>query len=107
MIRDEETKRHLAREHSLPMFEEAMFDAVVGRRVLIYQPDSTEAVWRLVRVLRPGGRMLFHEHDTVTVENGRVSLPLHDRVRGWLRDMLAFEGADLHMGLPLPVRYSN
>jgi ubiquinone/menaquinone biosynthesis C-methylase UbiE len=82
----------------LPMFEGNTFDAVVGRRVLMYQPDPIGAVRRLARVLRPGGRMLFHEHDTVAVENCRASLPLHDRVRNWLRDMLSTEGAELHMG---------
>ena len=88
-------------DFDLSMSEQGMFDAVVGRRVLMYQPDPVRAVRQLTRALRPGGRMLFHEHDTVRVEDARTSLPLHDRVRTWLREMLASEGANVHMGFDL------
>lgn len=37
----------------------------------------------------------------VGVTDGRASLPLHDRVRSWLREMLRLEGANLHMGFDL------
>jgi len=85
----------------LPVPEGTPVDAAVGRRVLMYQPDPVESVRQLARVVRPGGIVFFHEHDTVPVADPRVSLPLHDEVRGWLRDMLAGEGAHLHMGLDL------
>jgi ubiquinone/menaquinone biosynthesis C-methylase UbiE len=40
------------------------FDAIIGRRVLMYQPDSMAAVAKLAHLLRPGGLVAFQEHDT-------------------------------------------
>jgi SAM-dependent methyltransferase len=76
-------------------------DAAVGRRVLMYQPDAVNAVTQLARAVRPGGLVAFHEHDTIPVNDGRALLPLHDQVRGWLREMLRHEGANLNMGFDL------
>lgn len=81
--------------------ERGTLDAVVGRRVLMYQPDAAQAVTQLTDAVRSGGVIAFHEHDMVTVSDGRTSLPLHDRVRSWLREMLHLEGANLRMGFDL------
>ena len=81
--------------------EAGLFDAVVGRRVLMYQRDSVEAIRRLARVLRPGGLMVFQEHDTTMVPASLLPMPLHQRVQGWMRQTLEREGADLHMGFNL------
>src|ERR1044072_750491 len=64
--------------------ERGTLDAVVGRRVLMYQPDAAQAVAQLTDAVRSGGIIAFHEHDMVTVSDGRTSFPLHDRVRSWL-----------------------
>jgi SAM-dependent methyltransferase len=76
-------------------------DAVVGRRVLMYQSDAAQAVAQLADAVRTGGVIAFHEHDMVAISDDRASLPLHDRVRSWLREMLRLEGANLHMGFEL------
>jgi SAM-dependent methyltransferase len=81
--------------------ERGTLDAVVGRRVLMYQPDAARAVAQLTDAIRPGGIIAFHEHDMVGIKGSRASLPLHDRVRSWLREMLRCEGANLHMGFEL------
>jgi SAM-dependent methyltransferase len=81
--------------------EHRTLDAAVGRRVLMYQADAPQAVAQLARAVRTGGVIAFHEHDTVAVADSRTSLPLHDRVRSWLREMLRREGANLHMGFEL------
>jgi ubiquinone/menaquinone biosynthesis C-methylase UbiE len=81
--------------------EHGTLDAAVGRRVLMYQPDAPQSVAWLARAVRPGGVIAFQEHDTVEVTDRRTGLPLHDRVRSWLREMLRREGANLHMGLDL------
>jgi SAM-dependent methyltransferase len=81
--------------------ERGTLDAVVGRRVLMYQPDAAQAVAQLTNAVRSGGIVAFHEHDMVVVQDGRTSLPLHDLVRSWLRAMLRLEGANLHMGFDL------
>lgn len=78
-----------------------LVDAAVGRRVLMYQANPVRAVQQLVRVVRPGGLVLFHEHDTVTVKGPGKGLPLHDEVRGWFWNMLRGEGARLNMGFEL------
>lgn len=81
--------------------ERGTLDAVIGRRVLMYQSNAAQAVAQLAIAIRPGGVIAFHEHDMVAISNGPTSLPLHDRVRSWLREMLRVEGANLHMGFEL------
>jgi SAM-dependent methyltransferase len=39
------------------------FDAIVGRLVLLYQPDPARAIRHVLRFLRPGGIAVFHEID--------------------------------------------
>ena len=85
----------------VPFAGRGTLDAVIGRRVLMYQSDAAHAVVQLADAIRTGGVIAFHEHDTVAISDGRTSLPLHDRVRSWLRDMLRAEGANLHMGFEL------
>lgn len=75
------------------------FDAIIGRRVLMYLPDPAATLRRLVAHLRPGGLLFIQEFilfDTPT------PLPLHDRVRGWLRTMLEAEQASWEIGRELP-----
>lgn len=83
--------------------EYALFDAIVGRRVLMYQSDPVGAVAQLARALRPGGLVVFQEHDStlVPMPGGPSPLPLHDRVRGWIWRTVEREGADVHMGFNL------
>lgn len=76
------------------------YDAVVGRRVLMYQPDPVAALRALASVLRPGGIMACHEHD-MTMSGGLASLPLHERVHGWKRGTVESEGADIRLGFKL------
>jgi len=40
-----------------------LFDAVVGRYILLYQPDAGATIRRLLRYLKPGGMVVFHELD--------------------------------------------
>src|SRR5204863_9259026 len=40
-----------------------IFDAVVGRLVLMYLPDPVDAVRRAAALVRPGGLVCFHEGD--------------------------------------------
>ncbi len=89
----------LSRDHA-PF--DAPFDAVVGRRVLMYQPDPAAAVRRLAALLRPGGLMVFQEHDATMTPASRVPLPLHARVHGWIWQTVEREGANVHMGFDLP-----
>lgn len=77
------------------------FDAIVGRRVLMYQKDPVATVRTLSKYLRPRGVVLFQEHDTTMVPASLAPFPLHKKAQTWLQEMIAREGADLHIGFNL------
>jgi SAM-dependent methyltransferase len=85
-----------------PPTERAPFDAVVGRRVLMYQPDRVAVVRALVDVVRPGGLVVFQEVDATMVPAPAGRHPLHERVTDWIWQTVAREGATTAMGLELP-----
>ncbi|WP_422402509.1 class I SAM-dependent methyltransferase [Pseudomonas sp. GZD-209] len=86
--------------HALPA-SLGLFDAIVGRRVLMYQADALKAVRGLARHLLPGGVMVFQEHDASLTPASLEPFPLHRKAQQWLQRMLAQEGADLHIGFNL------
>ncbi|MEB0228170.1 methyltransferase domain-containing protein [Pseudomonas sp. 10S4] len=77
------------------------FDAIVGRRVLMYQADTVQTVRALAARLRPGGIIVFQEHDSTMVPASLTPFPLHAQAQGWIRRMIELEGADLHIGFNL------
>jgi ubiquinone/menaquinone biosynthesis C-methylase UbiE len=77
------------------------FDAIVGRRVLMYQADTLAAVRVLAKSLRPGGVMAFQEHDTTMIPASVEVFPLHRLASSWVHGMIEREGADLHIGFNL------
>ena len=81
--------------------EHGEFDCAVGRRVLMYQPDPVDAIRRLADALRPGGLVVFQEHDSLMGPASRMPLPLHERVHGWMWRTIEREGANIHMGFDL------
>lgn len=80
---------------------EGVFDAAVGRLVLMYQADATDAVRRLTRAVRSDGLVLFQEYDSTLPPTSLVPMPLHVKVRGWIWRTLERSGADIHMGFKL------
>lgn len=77
------------------------FDAIVGRRVLMYQKDAVATIRALSKNLRPDGIVVFQEHDTTMAPASLDPFPLHKRAQAWLQEMIAREGADLHIGFNL------
>lgn len=81
------------------------FDAVVGRFVLMYQPDTAAAVACLARHLEPGGRFAFMEIDHSLSPVSRPPLPLWDRVVRLIAEAFSRTGTpttlvfDLHAAL--------
>jgi SAM-dependent methyltransferase len=84
-----------------PLDSYGPFDAIVGRRVLMYQPDAVATLKRLAGVLAPGGLIVLQEHDSTSMPICQPAMPLHERVSGWIWETVAREGADVHMGLHL------
>jgi SAM-dependent methyltransferase len=80
---------------------EQPFDAVVGRLVLMYYPNPTETIKKLVEHLRPAGIIGFLEAD---YSNCRAypELPLFLHVAKLIEKALRTLGADPLMGLKLP-----
>jgi SAM-dependent methyltransferase len=77
------------------------FDVIVGRRVLMYQRDAIETIHALSRFLKPDGVVVFQEHDTTMVPASLHPFPLHEKAQRWIQEMIAREGADLHIGFHL------
>jgi SAM-dependent methyltransferase len=80
-------------------FEEP-FDAVVGRYVLMFQPDPAAMLNGVVRHLRPGGLVVFHE----PYRGGVRSFPTvgtYDRAWELVNQTFIRLGADPEMGLKL------
>jgi ubiquinone/menaquinone biosynthesis C-methylase UbiE len=79
------------------------FDALVGRLVLMYQPDLIAAVSSLISRLRPGGVVAFVELN-LRPDGSQViywpQTPLQKRVRSWVRQ--GFGPTHSYVGLQLP-----
>lgn len=72
------------------------FDAIVGRYVLIHQPDIEEALLKLRPMLRPDGIIAFHELELETRTMSDPASELVLQVRGWLRQAFKLGGMQLH-----------
>jgi SAM-dependent methyltransferase len=79
---------------------DGLFNAVVGRLVLMYYADPVAAVRKLAEHLLDGGLMVFQEFD---IGNCR-SLPLaptYEHNVGWIKQALIATGARTQLGLEL------
>lgn len=81
------------------------FDALVGRFVMMYQPDTLAAVRRLVTHVKPGGRLAFLEFDQSTPPSSVPRLPVWERASELIFQAFARSGTprtlvfDLHNAL--------
>jgi SAM-dependent methyltransferase len=79
---------------------EQPFDAVVGRYVLVFQPDPAAMLRKILAHLRPGGVVVFHEPDFDS-ERSFPPVPTYDRCCRWVVEPLRLSGADPRMGIKL------
>jgi ubiquinone/menaquinone biosynthesis C-methylase UbiE len=63
-----------------------LFDAVVGRLVLVFQSDPVAALRTTMTYVRPGGLVAFHEYDQEGKCWSQPRLPLLEQVAGWVID---------------------
>lgn len=91
------------KEGDLAVFaaESIPFDAIVGRRVLMYLPQPGSALRDLAAALRPGGLIVFQEHDATMVPATLTPLPLRQQVHDWMWETVKRESADVHIGFRL------
>jgi len=88
------------------------FDALVGRYVLLYQPDPSSTIRSLLRSVKPGGIVVFHEFDLPGPDASYPPCPLYDQVGMLLSEVFRRGGATpvgrrlgktlLDAGLPFP-----
>jgi len=80
------------------------FDAVMGRYVLMFQPDPVRMLAGVVRHIRPGGIVVFHEPDWSGVRS-MPPVPTYDLVCRWASEVLVASGHNIRMGLRLPATF--
>jgi SAM-dependent methyltransferase len=95
--------RHTAFEVSeIGAFERsASFHALVGRFVLMHQPDPPDALRAAARAVRPGGVVVMVESYMELLRTGGHSephSPLYDDIVRFKSAVVAGAGADLHAG---------
>lgn len=83
-----------------------MYEAVIGRLILLYFPDPSKTLQRLSSHLRPGGVMVFQEMDMSTFHRPR-SLPLMARATTWIFEAFGAAGVQREMGPRFPDIFMN
>lgn len=73
------------------------FDAVIGRYILMFQADPATMLAGCVRLVRPGGIVVFHEPDWDGARS-MPSAPTYDLACRWATEALRQSGHDVHMG---------
>ena len=77
------------------------FDAIVGRRVLMYLPDPERALQLLIQHLKPNGIIAFQESDAINGGTGGDHLPRHQEAIQRVWKTVQAEGGDIHIGQKL------
>lgn len=78
----------------------SMFDAVIGRLVLMYQPDPAALLRSAVRRAHRGSIVAFHEFDANRA-GSTPEVPTLEASLKWIREALRRTGADVSMGMRL------
>ncbi len=76
------------------------FDAVVGRYVLVFNPNPAAMLKSVARLVRPGGVIAFHEPDWNGSRSNPVA-PMYERCSDWIVRTFKRVGANPHMGQDL------
>jgi ubiquinone/menaquinone biosynthesis C-methylase UbiE len=76
------------------------FDAVVGRHVLVFNPNPAAMLKAVARLVRPGGVIAFHEPDWNGSRSNPVA-PMYERCSDWIVRTFKKVGANPYMGQDL------
>lgn len=77
------------------------FDAIVGRRVLMYLPDAAATLAQLARLAKTGTTLAFQEHARADLPSGVDALPVHHQCYCMVWNTVAAEGGDVALGYRL------
>jgi len=78
-----------------------LFDALVGRFVLMYLPDPAAGLRHLVEKVRPGGVIVMQEM-LQSVTQATPAVPLASRCIDWIKQTMRLAGVASDFGLRLP-----
>ena len=81
------------------------FDAVVGRFILMYQPDAAAALRQLTKFLKPGGIVAFHEMDFTNANSTWPPCEPYDQLYSVLSETFVRSGAKPDFGRRLGKTY--
>jgi SAM-dependent methyltransferase len=76
---------------------DSLFDAAIGRYVLMFNPDPATMLQGIVRRVRPGGVVVFHEVEWTTAASSPPAR-LYDQCCQWIIDTFQKVGTDPYMG---------
>lgn len=77
------------------------FDALIGRRVLMYLPDPLATLQHVKKYLKTDGLFLFQESDATLALAQEAALPKMQAAQEAVWQTVAHEGGDIHMGMHL------
>jgi 2-polyprenyl-3-methyl-5-hydroxy-6-metoxy-1,4-benzoquinol methylase len=82
------------------------FDAIIGRFILLYQPDPIATLRRFRHFLKSNGIIAFHEMDMETMWQVPIS-ETFTHVRSWILGAFKVGGTELNMGSKLLPTFLN
>lgn len=77
------------------------FDAIIGRRVLMYLCNPAATLARLATMAKPGTILAFQEHARADLPSGMGDLPIHRQFYRMIWDTVAAEKGDVTLGYHL------
>jgi SAM-dependent methyltransferase len=89
-------------ELGAPIAHQDLFDAIVGRLVLVHQPDIVAALRGLRGLARQGGLLAFHEIDFEFKGLTDPSSDLVETVLGWIHEACRLGGIQLNAVSQMP-----
>jgi ubiquinone/menaquinone biosynthesis C-methylase UbiE len=77
---------------------EQKFDALIGRYILLYQPDPVAIIKHLLTFLKPGAIVAFHEVDFPDAEPSYPPCPLFNKAYSLIGEAFTRSGVSPHYG---------
>lgn len=77
------------------------FDAIFGRRVLMYIKNQTGVLNNLFSLLKKNGVIALQESDSTVIPGRLSSMPLHEKASEWIWRTVEAEGGNVNTGFSL------